>query len=76
MKADAYMFVYLNGIFRSKYEAKNEADTQPNIRKTTYSGAEVIRVGENVLGRKGINREAEKDGDPSLDIPAKVANMR
>ena len=68
------MLVYLNGIFISKYETKTEADTQSNIRKTTYSGAEVICVAENVLGRKGINCEAEKDGN--LDIPAKVVNMK
>ena len=76
MKADAYMSVYLIGKSWSKYEGKEQADTQPNISNTSYSAAEVICVGENVLGpgRKGINREAVKDED--LDIPAKVANMR
>lgn len=74
MKADAYTFIYLSGKFGSKYEGKSEPDTNPNISKTTYSSAKVIFIGENVLGRKGINRVAEKDG--SLDIPAKVANMR
>ena len=55
------MFVYLSGKFGSKHEGKSEADTQPNISKTTYSGAEVIFVRENVLGRKGINHELQKD---------------
>ena len=62
LKADAYMFVYLIGKFGSKYEGKNEADTHPNISNTSYSRAEMICLVENVLGRKGINREAEKDG--------------
>jgi hypothetical protein len=62
------------GEFRSKYEANSEAGTNPNISKTTCSGTKVICVGENVLGTKGINREAGKDED--LNIPAKVANMR
>jgi hypothetical protein len=68
------MFVYIIGKFGSKYKGNNEADTYPNISKTTYSDAEVICAGKNVLGRKGINREMRKEGD--LDIPAKVANMR
>lgn len=46
-KQDADMFVNLTSKFRSKYEGKSEPDTHPNISKTTYSGAEVICVGEN-----------------------------
>lgn len=74
MKVDAYTFVYLTGTFRSKYEAKSEADTYPDVSKTDYSGAEVICGGENVLRGKGINREVEKDR--KLKLPAKEANMR
>ena len=75
-EADAYMFVYLTGKFGSKYEAKSEANAQPNISKSSYSSAEVIFVGKNVLGRKEINCESGKDGNLWLDILAKVANMR
>lgn len=60
MRADTYIFVYSIGKIGSKYEGKKQADTQTNISETTYSCAEVVCVGENILGRKGINREAEK----------------
>ena len=60
MRADTYIFVYFIGKIGSKYEGKKQADTQPNISKTTYSCAEVVCVGENILGRKWINREVEK----------------
>ena len=72
--ANPYMSVNLIAKSGSKCGAKCKSDTQSNISKSTYSSTEVICVGENTLVKKGINREAEKNGD--LDIPGKVVNMR
>jgi len=75
VKSDTYVLVYLIGEFGSKHRGQKEANTQANITEATYSGAEVICVGEKGLRMKRGQLRNGKDGDAST-VPGKVVNMR
>ena len=77
MKADdAYTIVNVIGKFGSKRVGNKGADTHPDISKTTYSDAEVICIGENVLRKKWTNREVETDGESTSSRLKKTYRQR